>query len=173
MRSIAFHVGVNPEPWVVPPFSPARVGKKLIVKAGRDQGLHAYQEAIKDELRSQNAEMLKPPYGLKFWFFHRVEQYRTQSGRTVTTNIPDVTNLQKAAEDALQGLVIDNDRHVIFTQSARAVAMEDPYFIIEVIHNIQLADMLELSPAAHLVREDFLINREKVVEGGNEWPPRA
>lgn len=110
-------LGVNPQPWVVPPFSPGRKDGKLFMRAGRDEGLHAYQEAVRDELRLKNPVMLKPPYYLKFWFWREVPAYTTPRQVEQRKHDADVTNCQKALEDALQGILIDNDKDVTKIQS--------------------------------------------------------
>jgi hypothetical protein len=93
-------------------------GGGMFVKAGRDQQLYNYQEAVRDELKRQQAELLflqpgDDGYELAFYFHHVLEAYQTASGRTARDKESDLTNLVKATEDALQGIVIDNDKNVI------------------------------------------------------------
>lgn len=56
-----------------------------------------------------------PPYvgpvGVNFWFYVGEPRFRQVTA--------DLTNLTKAAEDALQGVVISNDSHVCATHSER------------------------------------------------------
>jgi Holliday junction resolvase RusA-like endonuclease len=108
-----YALGVNPEPWAVPPLSAVRTKSgKYIVRAGRDHGMFAYQEAVRDQLRALGAVMLEPPYRLEFWFWRNEATYRSTAGRNISRNHADSTNMQKATEDALQGVLIDNDRNV-------------------------------------------------------------
>lgn len=114
-----FVLPINPEAWRVPPMTAARgKGGGVYVKAGRDQQLHNYQEAIRDELKRQRAELHLleldyDGYELVFYFHHVLEQYQSMKGRTVTDHKADLTNLVKATEDALQGILIDNDTNVV------------------------------------------------------------
>ena len=99
-----FLLPINPEPWRVPPMSAVRSKNgRLIVKADRDAGLAAYQEAVREELVDKQAQLMDPPYLLKFWFWRKLEKNAKEV---------DATNMQKALEDALQGIVINNDRFV-------------------------------------------------------------
>ena len=98
-----FIIDIHPVQWRVPPFSIGRRGGKAFPIAGKDQQLAAYQEAIRDELIEQGAQMMEPPYRVEMWF------WRSTAGRG--TRYADATNLLKSAEDALQGAVIDNDRN--------------------------------------------------------------
>lgn len=114
-----FVIPVNPYPWKVPPFTPARVGKKLIVKAGRDEGLHSYKQAVKEVLLSQPYEKIEGSVELDFWFYRNIPEYTSHQGRRARKHEADTTNLQKATEDALQGILFDNDKDVIKISSMR------------------------------------------------------
>lgn len=86
---------INPEPWRVP--GVPRYGKA--VKNGK---LVAYQQALKDELPDQNptAHIHEGLLYVDFFFW-----------RSTAANQPaDATNLQKATEDALQGVLYVNDK---------------------------------------------------------------
>lgn len=110
-RPKAFYIlPINPEPWVVPPMSPGRVGRRLIVKAGRDTATWNYKEAIKEELIERGAVMLPAPYRIHFLFYRQQATYELASGRKNTKNEADATNMQKLTEDALQGVLIDDDK---------------------------------------------------------------
>lgn len=117
MPSQTFYIFTNPEPWRVPPMHPgwSKQSGKMIVKAGADTMLKAYQEEVQDVLRAQGAYMMKPNYRLTF-FFHRTSESET-SPRAGRRSRSDATNMQKALEDALQGVVIENDRDVIDVRS--------------------------------------------------------
>src|SRR5690349_14137554 len=114
-----FVLPINPEAWRVPPMTAARgKGRGIYVKAGRDQQLYNYQESVREELRRQRAELFLlsneyDGYELVFYFHHVLEQYQSMKGRTVQDKEADLTNLVKATEDALQGIVIDNDKNVV------------------------------------------------------------
>lgn len=119
-----FTLSVNPYPWKVPPFTPARSGKKIYVKAGRDQGLHSYKEAIKEQLIAQPHYIIEGPVDLSMWYYRNIPKYTTAQGRTARKHDADTTNLQKASEDALQGILFSNDKDVIRVTSHRVVQSE-------------------------------------------------
>lgn len=169
----SFWVDVNPEPWVVPPFYAARSGKHLTVRSGRDQGLHAYQEAVREQLIEQGAEMLEGPYGLRFHFYVDLEKYTTATGRKVTQNTPDVTNLQKAIEDALQGVVIHNDREVVYTASSRRMS-EGALAIVEVFYELEEYPDISMDASVEALL-NLTQRRAEMTASNNDanaWPPR-
>jgi Holliday junction resolvase RusA-like endonuclease len=107
-----YALNINPEPWAVGPLDLIRRKGKIAPTMGRNQQLAAYQQAIKDELAHKYAEVgaapFPPPYTLDFYFWRNTER----------ANYADATNLQKATEDALQGILIKNDRDVICVRSS-------------------------------------------------------
>lgn len=98
-----FVIPENPVPWTA-----SATTKTSTFKGGR---LEAYQNAIKEELASAECP-IQPPYYVKFYFFRRFESGLQGSGRRTRGNQADATNMQKATEDALQGILFDNDREV-------------------------------------------------------------
>lgn len=103
---------VNPEPWKTPPFSPARKNGKMIVVSGRDETSFVTKEAIAAALREQGAEMLEPPYWIHLYFWRHREHYVSEKGRNMHKREADATNMQKLTEDAMQGVLINNDVNV-------------------------------------------------------------
>lgn len=103
-----FQLHVNPEPWAVGPVSIGRRNGKMIPMIGRNQQMEAYKEAIKEELGTQ--EPLPGKYRLDFFFWRRLDVASSGDRRQ---HQADGTNMAKATEDALQGVLIGNDRDVI------------------------------------------------------------
>lgn len=102
MRQV-FLMPINPEPWRTPPFSPGRhKNGHLYVKAGMDEQGAAFKDAVREELVLQNAELDDPPYKITFWFWRNLAKNKNEI---------DATNMQKLCEDAMQGLVLTNDRY--------------------------------------------------------------
>lgn len=126
-----FVFDVNPYPWKVPPFSVGRKSGKHFVVAGRDQGLHTYKEAIREQLEDQGYRPITGAVAAFFWYYRSIEVYRTPQGRRSRNHEADTTNLQKATEDALQDYVLKNDRDVSFVQSWRVEQGTDvtPYVV--------------------------------------------
>jgi Holliday junction resolvase RusA-like endonuclease len=99
---------MNPEPWAVGPVGVGRKGGKIWAYIGRNQGLHSYQQAVKEEL--EGSEKLDGSIHLQFFFWRQVIAAQRE-------NYADTTNLQKALEDALQEVLYANDRTVLHTES--------------------------------------------------------
>lgn len=121
--------GINPVPWKAPEAQhrSAKGGRKW-VQFFKDQDLSVYQEAIKgwfEEVEALPAVgedgkpiLHKGPFTLRFYFF--------REGATA-----DATNLQKALEDALEGVLYKNDRDDIDVHSRTyPVAKGSPPLII-------------------------------------------
>lgn len=105
---------LNPEPWTAPKMGIGRRGGKVYPHSIPDAQVKAYQEAIREELLAKKIEMLPKGqwYDLYFYWWRRLDEYELPSGRKSRRHQADATNMQKATEDALQGVLIDNDRHV-------------------------------------------------------------
>lgn len=119
-------VDVNPRPWVVGPLSVARSGKGMYPKMGRNQELYDYQQAVVETLRLEypNLKSLgeigtlwgrrEVEIALYFWQQIEVSEREDRLGRkrTYRGHNADLTNMVKAAEDAVAGLFFDNDVQV-------------------------------------------------------------
>lgn len=110
MTQYWYVMDVNPEPWVVGPINVIRKGGHFIPKVGQDVQLADYQKAIKQFLEDQNPVMVEGKVRLTFLFWRQQTAYQTQRGRRHRRHEADLTNMIKATEDALQGVVIGNDR---------------------------------------------------------------
>lgn len=135
MNTHAVHcLRINPEPWAIGNAFVVRGGGKARAAIAPNKTLKAYQEAVRAELAAQGAEMVDGPYVLSFWFWRENVTYTDAGGKKRTRNSPDLSNLVKATEDALQGILIDNDRNVV---AMRTFLVErgkdvDPKVVIEV-----------------------------------------
>lgn len=167
-----FIIPVNPIPWRVPPFSPGRHPRsgKLYIKAGRDDELHFYQDSVKEVILRQQPVLVDPPYQLKFWFWRNLEDEHAQ--------IADSTNMQKACEDALQGVVIHNDVDVEVIKSERVAAGSYiPGLIVLEVRNGENI-IRESPPSAEYVYKylEELKHKLKSIEAhkvNNQWPPKG
>lgn len=101
-----FVLAVNPDPWAIGPLGVGKRGGKYFPYVGRNNQLHSYKEAVAAELAEVHP-LPEGTYDLAFYFWRRLDEHA--SGRK---HIADATNLQKATEDALQGILFDNDRDV-------------------------------------------------------------
>lgn len=117
--------GINPEPWTASEGSIGRHKGKLTVQFYKSAGLEAYQQAVKEELLLNYTPDDRlhgdgEPIDLEFYFWRNLAttDLIERRGRR---NRADATNMQKALEDALQGVLFPNDRDV---RSIRSVIVE-------------------------------------------------
>jgi len=104
---------LNPEPWAVGHISVVRRGGVYKPMVAPELTLQTYQNAVRDELTLQGAELLPGDYSLYFSFSRQLAKYKASAKQTSTRNASDATNMQKATEDAIQGVLIGNDRDVV------------------------------------------------------------
>ena len=98
-----FVLHLNPEPWAIGTVAYNRVSPNMTLKT--------FQDAVREEL--EDIEPLSPgEYALRFYFWRQQAVYLDMSDRRRQRNQADATNMQKALEDALQGVLFDNDRDV-------------------------------------------------------------
>jgi len=95
--------------------------------------LEAYKEAVREELTGAEPLTWKE-FQLTFYFWRKLEAHlTTESGKKVRRHQVDATNMQKALEDALQGVILDNDRDVRRIESViveQSMDCETPRIII-------------------------------------------
>jgi Holliday junction resolvase RusA-like endonuclease len=108
---------LNPQPWAIGPLSLGRKPGGFYPKIGPNAQLVAYQNAVREGLQAQGVKMLIGEVELRFYFSRTIESYKRRTGRNVSAHASDITNLQKATEDALQGVLIANDRDVVACSS--------------------------------------------------------
>ena len=105
-----FVARINPEPWAIGPVGYSRRGGKMSAYVGQNQQLNAFKEALREELGEQ--ELQDGQHVLYLYFWRNRAEYTTPQARTHRKHEADVTNMQKATEDALQGVLFKNDRDV-------------------------------------------------------------
>ena len=138
-QTITYALPINPEPWAVGSAFVKRGGGKAYAAIAPDKTLRTYQEAVRAELESLGAQEVPGKYALEFYFYRQNAQYTDAAGRRRTRNRPDVTNMQKATEDALQGVLIGNDRDVLSISSylVEAGTEVDPKVVICLTHSLE------------------------------------
>ncbi len=135
--------GINPEPWsspsgtVVPVAGSSGSRRKLRVQMSSAPALVAYKAALADAFRAAypNVRLYRDtPIQLDLFFWRRLEQYQNDDGRSVTKNYADATNMQKAAEDALQGVLYGNDRinRIVRSEIMEATTTTQPFIVIKI-----------------------------------------
>jgi Holliday junction resolvase RusA-like endonuclease len=75
--------------------------------------LEAFKGAVIEALADDTIVPFEGPVELSFFFWRQLTKYESvESGRKISKQRADATNLQKALEDALQGIFFANDREV-------------------------------------------------------------
>jgi Holliday junction resolvase RusA-like endonuclease len=110
-----FVLDVNPEPWAIGPVGYRRSGGKMSAYVGQNQQLNAYKEAIKESIGKQ--DMLTGKVSITFFFWRNRAEYTTPQSRSHRKHEADATNMQKATEDALQGILYGNDKDNMHVES--------------------------------------------------------
>lgn len=106
-----FVLALNPEPWAVGSLGVNRRGAKSFPYIGPNQKLQAYQEAVREALAGK-AVLTEGEVEVRLMVWRRIENLKVYSGRDRKAKTSDATNIQKATEDAIQNLLIENDRQV-------------------------------------------------------------
>lgn len=165
-----FVIPVNPEPWAIGSPSVGKKGGKFYPRISPNPQLVSFQEAVREALA--DAEPLpEGKYGLTFYFWRRLDSYETQSGRRHRKHWADATNMQKATEDALQGVLFGNDRDVMDVHSK--IVHQGPEvdgLIIVNAWNWTLPDVSEI-PQSVIVDATFAPEGKGVTNDSNVWPP--
>lgn len=161
---------LNPEPWAVGTISSGRKNGKVFARMSPDPNLAAFQRAVKEEL--SDAQMLPPDYvKLTFFFWRQQAVYLDAADRRRHRNQADATNMQKGLEDALQGILFENDRDV---RDIRSVIVEQGMNVSTPCIIIQAEPFEESvyeSLATYMYNE---LHKKRTPESfTNEWPPRS
>lgn len=139
---------INPEPWTSPEVSIGRKGGKLAPQVFKREQLRQYQEAVADYIeRTYGPAPTEDELVLQFWFWRELDTPRSKKS--------DATNLQKATEDALHGLLFANDRQVQDVRSiivAQDVGVE-PTIIIRWARFVGITDPSPLQMRQSLLDE--------------------
>jgi hypothetical protein len=179
----AYAFPIQPEPWAMGIISIGRnkSSGKFIPIVSANPTVSAYEQAIASELERFGASLKLPLYSVRFTFSRQLISYTKLDGGTASRNQADVTNMQKATEDALQGVLIGNDRDVIRTESRMAgpqTAETDPWVLVEVRYGCTGYAFHETDLPSGISEQglDALKNMQETKEGGdhirdNTWEP--
>lgn len=134
-KVIAYAFPINPQPWAMGTVTPYK-------RVAPNKTLVAYQSAIRDSLADAGAVILDGPYSIRFTFARTRERFINPAGKHGVQNQADATNMQKATEDAMQGVLIGNDRDVFHVESDNYPQGIDElaYVIIEVKYECEWED---------------------------------
>lgn len=107
--------GIDAEPWTAPSLSTGRSGGRVYPKAHKNAGLANYQNAIREAVQNSLPSGFEPwehEIVLSFSIWRDLPEYPSATGRKSKRKKADATNMQKALEDALQGILFKNDVQV-------------------------------------------------------------
>lgn len=110
-------VDVNPEPWTVGTVGTGRRDGRITGFISSDAQMVAFKEAVAESLVQGSYRMREGDLSVTFYFYRRQSDYKTAGGPRHRKHIADATNMQKAAEDALQGILFENDRNNLHVES--------------------------------------------------------
>lgn len=165
-----YFLPVNPEPWAVGKVGVGRKNGKTFPTVGPNAKLVSFQQEVREWFEDQKVDMIRGDVELEFFFWRKLDQYQGPK-RTVTTNEADATNMQKATEDALQGILYPNDsavRRITSEIIAQGLDIEGAIGIRATLYDQNADDML---PGwLHEAR----IQQENAGRNGlsnNQWPP--
>lgn len=111
---------INPVPWTAPSVSIGRKGGKPYPLVYSSTELKTFKSGLAEEIKDNypDAPMIEDEIGLEFFFYRRLDSLdRGKSRRRARAHEADATNMQKSAEDALQGVLFKNDSQVISAHS--------------------------------------------------------
>lgn len=105
--------GINPEPWEPPESAIGRRAGKPYIQHYSPEKYKNFTEAVRSAFSQEYPDFV-PIDGevldVRFFLWREQSVFETPTGRKSQANIADATNMQKAIEDALQGLLYVNDR---------------------------------------------------------------
>lgn len=165
-----YYLHLNPEPWAVGPLDIGRRAGKVYATMGQNKQLAAYQEAVRDELRTQDPTFLEGKIALRVWFWRNRAEYTTPNQRQHRKHEADGTNMMKSLEDACQGILFENDRDVVHCD----------WMIVEQGPDVEGKILLMVSNAGE--PKDYVVPipehvwialiSKPEVRDDNSWPPR-
>lgn len=163
MNTRWFTLDINPDPWAIGPLGVGRRNGKLYPYVGKNAQMDAYKQAVK-ELLADVQPLLEGEYILTFYFWRRLDSH--ESGRK---HQADATNLIKATEDALQGVLFDNDRAV---RDVRGVIVEQhaearPFVVVKA----EMWDGFDPTQLPDHVWEQISQIDSPSLDFDNTWPP--
>jgi len=137
--------GVNPVPWTSPSVSVGHKGGKPYPMVYAATELKNYKQAIKEEMnqRYPDIDAIEDEVGLKLYFWRRLDEMK--GNRRRKGHVADATNMQKATEDALQGILFKNDQQVVHAESWVMAQHDevDPLIVIELTWHPSRPEMPE------------------------------
>lgn len=158
-RNRWYALPLNGEPWKSPSPSFGRRNRKNFIQMHKDQGLVAYQKAVQEQMTElyPDATMVTGDVDITFYFWRNLAIYQG-ANKIVNRNHCDATNLQKALEDALIGVLYADDRDNVHVES----------YVMEQGSRVEPLTVIRIRPCVVLPNM-----AAKVAELKAEWPTGA
>jgi hypothetical protein len=166
-----YFLPINPEPWAVGKVGVGRRNGKTFPTVGPNAKLVSFQQEVKEWFEGQKIDMIPGDVELEFFFWRRLDKYQGPK-RTVTANEADATNMQKATEDALQGILYPNDKAVRRITSEIVAQGTDIEGAIGIRATMYAPNEDDLLPG-WLWEERLRQERSWRELSDNRWPPPA
>jgi Holliday junction resolvase RusA-like endonuclease len=140
--------GINPVPWKAPSLGIGRAKGKPYPTAFKDAELDMYQQAVKAELelilKGEDFRMFTGAVDVQFFFWRLRDSYQGKT-RRVVKQAADATNMQKALEDACQGILFKNDSQV--RRITSTIVQQDQETVPAI--GIRVSDFIESLVSSH------------------------
>lgn len=156
--------GINPVPWKSPNVGIGRRNGKVVPQVYKAAELAAYQEAIREQMSQVVPQAILETHERLALTF-----YLWRNAGTKADHTSDATNLQKALEDALQGVLFKNDRNIVHVQTwiMEQGAGVSPKIVIEIEEApeppvLVLSTKDSFAPVAQDPNTDFSFDVEEV-----------
>lgn len=161
-------IPLNPQPWAIGDVGVGRRNGGVYAYIGPNIQLQTYQQGVREAI----VDGLLVDYEVKitFYFWHKIESYQGEN-RKVTKNQVDATNMQKATEDALQGILMFNDRQVRSVRSEIVEQSEtcEPMVVIK-FEKYWGFDIDEIPKS---IWDEIKMVDSPPPPDDNVWPPRS
>lgn len=111
-------IRLNPEPWAIGEAF-ARRGGARGAGISPNRKLVSFQRAVQDVFAVDypDTRPTREPVRIRFFFSRAIEKLNYGGKKNASASYADTTNLQKGLEDALQGILFENDNQVVSVES--------------------------------------------------------
>lgn len=165
MRVVLRITDINPEPWTAPDVNIA-YGKNRRpypqVSTGSIQ--RAYQAGIRESVLEAYPKIEMFPDDaklcLRIWVWRRLDEYQTVKGKDQSRHAADMTNIQKATEDALQGILYRNDTQCKVVQTIEMEQDHTTSMQLLVVVDDHDRESLRMMAEAYLLSLDDIVTPE-------------
>ncbi len=167
-------IPINPEPWAVGPIGVTNKNGKPRGFMGQNLQLRNYQDAVRPHIRNHLEKIdsdvaqffpIKNTCRITMYFWRCLDEYVTT--RKSSRNWADATNMAKALEDAIQGVLIVNDRNN--TQVSCAIVEQGTMVRAGPIIHLEWSNIQNIGPDISKIHPQLLTNAMSAFGAANEF----